>query len=322
MTRSTYIFPVRPSRHGPDGVASPHFCFGALYPAPASPCRGQQACDRGGRSHAIALSPGRRVMELPGTKLLPGLIDLRLHVLLHPCNETPWDDQVLREAWGETVARATVHRSRTRDAGFTTLRDLGTEGAGSSDVGLRSPPEKGVIRGPRLVVAEQAIVMRGSYALRGFAPEVRVPVAAELAGNASELVSIVRAQIACGADVIKAYAGYRWGPGGSAQPAFTIEELQAAVAVANFSGRPVTAHASTAEGTRRATRAVCRRSNTAMEALPRCSRSCGNAGWSSCPLRRRDTRLPNRAAGALALTQSRRVFAPNAPRFASRSTRA
>ncbi len=202
---------------------------------------------------SLTLPPGTRVMELPGTTLLPGLIDLHSHVLLHPYNETPWDDQVLREAWGERVARATVHLSRTLDAGFTTLRDLGTEGAGSNDVGLRSALEKGVIRGPRLVVAEQAIVMRGSYAPRGFAPEVRVPVAAEEAGNASELVSIVRAQIARGADVIKVYADYRWGPNGSAQPAFTIEELQAAVAVANSSGRPVIAHASTAEGMRRAT---------------------------------------------------------------------
>lgn len=206
-----------------------------------------------GARNTLTLPPGTRVLELPGTTLLPGLIDLHSHVLLHPYNETPWDEQVLREAWGERVARATVHLSRTLDAGFTTLRDLGTEGAGSSDVGLRAALEKGVIRGPRLVVAEQAIVMRGSYAPRGFAPEVRVPVAAEEAGNASELVSLVRAQISRGADVIKVYADYRWGPNGSAQPAFTIDELQAAVAVATSSGRPVIAHASTAEGMRRAT---------------------------------------------------------------------
>lgn len=203
---------------------------------------------------ASITAPGNtRVLELPGTTLMPGLIDLHSHVLLHPYNEVPWDDQVLREAWGERVARATVHLSRTLDAGFTTLRDLGTEGAGSGDVGLRSALEKGVIRGPRLIVAEQAIVMRGSYAPRGFAPEVRVPVAAEEAGNTSELVAAVRGQIARGADVIKVYADYRWGPNGSAAPAFTIEELQAAVAIANSSGRPVIAHASTAEGMRRAT---------------------------------------------------------------------
>jgi imidazolonepropionase-like amidohydrolase len=202
---------------------------------------------------AIRAPRDTRVLELPGTTLLPGLIDLHSHVLLHPYNEVPWDEQVLREGLGERVARATVHLARTLEAGFTTLRDLGTEGAGSADVGLRTALAKGVIPGPRLVVAEQAIVMRGSYAPRGFAPEVRVPIAAEEAGNLPELVSAVRGQIARGADVIKVYADYRWGPDGSAQPAFTVDELRAAVEIASSSGRPLVAHASTAEGMRRAT---------------------------------------------------------------------
>jgi imidazolonepropionase-like amidohydrolase len=202
---------------------------------------------------SLTLPRGTQVKLLPGTTLMPGLIDLHSHVLLHPYNETPWEEQVLREAWGERVARATVHLSKTLTAGFTTLRDLGTEGAGSNDVGLRNALRKGVIRGPRLVVAERAIVMRGSYAPNGYAPEVSVPIAAEEAGNTSELVAAVRGQIARGADVIKVYADYRWGANGTAAPAFTLEELQAAVAVANSSGRPVVAHASTAEGMRRAT---------------------------------------------------------------------
>lgn len=202
---------------------------------------------------SIPTPAGTRVVPLPGSTLLPGLIDLHSHVLLHPYNEVSWDDQVLREALGERVARATVHLARTLHAGFTTLRDLGTEGAGSADVGLRDALVKGVIPGPRLVVAERAIVMRGSYAPRGFAPEVTVPVAAEEAGNTAELVSAVRGQIARGADVVKVYADYRWGPGGSAQPAFTVDELRAAVEIASSSGRSVIAHASTAEGMRRAT---------------------------------------------------------------------
>jgi len=201
---------------------------------------------------SIRVPTGTRVLELPGTTLLPGLIDLHSHVLLHPYNEVPWEDQVLREGLGERAARATVHLARTLDAGFTTLRDLGTEGAGSADVGLRAALEKGVIRGPRLVVAEQAIVMRGSYAPRGFAPEHRIPIAAEEAGNLPELVTAVRGQIARGADVIKVYADYRWGPDGSAHPAFTVDELRAAVEIANSSGRPLVAHASSAEGMRRA----------------------------------------------------------------------
>jgi imidazolonepropionase-like amidohydrolase len=201
---------------------------------------------------SLRLPADARVLELPGTTLLPGLIDLHSHVLLHPYNEVPWEEQVLREGVGERTARATVHLARTLDAGFTTLRDLGTEGAGSADVGLRAALAKGVIRGPRLVVAEQAIVMRGSYAPRGFAPELTIPVAAEEAGNLPELVKAVRGQIARGADVIKVYADYRWGPDGSAQPAFTVDELRAAVEIANASGRPLVAHASSAEGMRRA----------------------------------------------------------------------
>jgi imidazolonepropionase-like amidohydrolase len=206
-----------------------------------------------GPRESLPVRAGTRVIPLPGATLLPGLIDLHSHVLLHPYNEVSWDDQVLREALGERVARATVHLARTLHAGFTTLRDLGTEGAGSADVGLRDALLKGVIPGPRLAVAERAIVMRGSYAPRGFAPEVTMPVAAEEAGNTAELVSAVRGQIARGADVVKVYADYRWGPAGTAQPAFTVDELRAAVEIASSSGRPVIAHASTAEGMRRAT---------------------------------------------------------------------
>jgi imidazolonepropionase-like amidohydrolase len=206
----------------------------------------------------ITLPPNTRVLELPGTTLLPGLIDAHSHVLLHPYNEVAWDDQVLREPLGERVARGVVHLERTLQSGFTTLRDLGTEGAASGDVGLRSALTKGVIPGPRLIVAERAIVMRGSYAPYGFAPEWQMPVGAEEAGNREELVSVVRGQIRRGADFIKVYADYRWGPSGEAQPAFTQEELEAAVAVATSSGRYVVAHAVTPDGMRRATLAGVR----------------------------------------------------------------
>lgn len=196
---------------------------------------------------------GARVVELAGATLLPGLIDLHSHVLLHPYDETPWDDQVLREPLGERVARATVHLRRTLEAGFTTLRDLGTEGAGDADIGLRRAVEKGVVPGPRLVVANRAIVMRGSYAPKSFAPEVAVPQGAEEAGGPEELARVVREQIRRGADVVKVYADYRWGPAGEARPAFTQAELELVVAIAGSSGRPVVAHAVTPEGMRRAT---------------------------------------------------------------------
>ena len=193
-----------------------------------------------------------RVIELPGATLMPGLIDLHSHVLLHPNNETSWDDQVLREPLGLRVARATNHLRATLMAGFTTLRDLGTEGAGEADYGLARALEQGILVGPRLFVANRAIVMRGSYGPRGFAPEVAVPQGAEEAGGIEELSRVVRDQIRRGADWVKVYADYRWGPNGETRPAFTQDELNRVVEIASASGRPVAAHASSPEGMRRA----------------------------------------------------------------------
>ena len=205
-----------------------------------------------GAPSAVTAPRGTRVIELPGTTLMPGLIDLHSHVLLHPYNETSWDDQVLREPLGLRVARATNHLRATLMAGFTTLRDLGTEGAGDADWGLARAVEQGIIPGPRLFVANRAIVMRGSYGPKGFAPEVTVPQGAEEAAGLEELGRVVRDQIRRGADWVKVYADYRWGPNGEARPAFTQDELARVVEIASASGRPVAAHASTAEGMRRA----------------------------------------------------------------------
>ncbi len=194
------------------------------------------------------------VRNIPAAEmtLLPGLIDAHTHLLLHPYNETSWNDQVLLESWAERVARATVHAEKTLLAGFTTIRDLGTEGAGYSDVGLKQAIEKGVIPGPRMQIATRAIVATGSYGPKGFAEHVEVPLGAEPA-DAGKLVNVVRNQIGKGADLIKVYADYRWGPNGEAMPSFSEEELRRIVETANSSGRPVVAHASTAEGMRRAT---------------------------------------------------------------------
>jgi len=187
-----------------------------------------------------------------GMTLLPGLIDAHTHLLLHPYNETSWNDQVLVESWAERVARATVHAENTLMAGFTTIRDLGTEGAGYSDVGLKQAIEKGVIPGPRMLIATRAIVATGSYGPKGFADHVEMPLGAEPA-DGTNLVNVVRNQIGKGADLIKVYADYRWGPNGEAMPSFSEDELRLIVETANSSGRPVVAHASTAEGMRRAT---------------------------------------------------------------------
>ncbi len=194
---------------------------------------------------------GAKIIDLQGQTLMPGLIDLHSHVLLHPYDETSWNDQVLKESWAERALRAGNHLNSTLRAGFTTLRDLGSEGAGYVDVGVRQALEKGVITGPRLIVAGKAIVATGSYGPRGFAEHVSVPLGAEPADGA-DLIKVTRDQIGHGADFIKVYADYRWGPDGSAQPTFSVRELQTIVETARASGRYTVAHASTPEAMRRA----------------------------------------------------------------------
>ncbi len=205
-----------------------------------------------GTAAQVGVPRGARVLDLPNTTLTPGLIDLHSHVLLHPYNESSWDDQVLREPLGERVARATNHLRNTLNAGFTSLRDLGTEGAADTDGGLKRAVAIGVIPGPRLFVANRAIVMRGTYGPKGFAPEISVPQGAEEAGGIEELTRVTRDQIRRGADWIKIYADYRWGPNGETRPAFTVEEITRVVEIARESGRPVVAHASSVEGMTRA----------------------------------------------------------------------
>ena len=195
---------------------------------------------------------GALVLELPGLTLLPGLIEGHSHLLLHPYNEASWDDQVLREPLALRVARATVSAQKTLLAGFTTSRDLGTEGAGYADVGLKQAIEQGIIPGPRLLVATRALVATGSYGPRLAAAD-GVPQGAQEADGPDALLRAVREQIGHGADVVKVYADYRWGPHGTAQPTFSLEELTLLVQTARSSGRGVVAHASTAEGMRRAT---------------------------------------------------------------------
>ncbi len=187
-----------------------------------------------------------------GLTLMPGMIEGHSHLLLHPYDETPWNDQVLKESQAERVARGTVHAKKTLWAGFTTVRDLGAEGAGYADVGLKQAIEKGVIPGPRMLVAGPAIVATGSYGPKGFHADVDVPLGAEVADGHDGLLKVVRDQIGKGADLIKVYADYRWGPNGEARPTFSEEELSLIVKTAASSGRPVVAHAATAEGMRRA----------------------------------------------------------------------
>lgn len=205
-----------------------------------------------GPAAQLTIPAGARVVELPGATLMPGLIEGHSHLLLHPYDETPWDRQVIDEPLALRVARATVHAERTLQAGITTVRDLGTEGADYADVGLKQAIEQGIIPGPRMLVAGPAIVATGSYGPKG-APEWTLPKGAEEASGVDELTRVAREQIGRGADIVKVYADYRWGPSGEARPTFTLEELRTVVEVAKSSGRPVVAHASTPEGMRRAT---------------------------------------------------------------------
>ncbi|HEY7964421.1 MAG TPA: amidohydrolase family protein [Steroidobacteraceae bacterium] len=208
-----------------------------------------------GPAAAVQAPAGAQVVDLPDATLLPGLMDIHSHLLLHPYNETPWNDQVLKEPVPYRALRAGVQARATLLAGFTTLRDLGTEGADYADVSLRRAIAEGLVDGPRLFVATRAIVATGSYgpAPRGLRPDVCcTPQGAEEASGVAEVIRATREQAGRGADWIKVYADYRWGPDGSQQPTFSEEELRALVETAHTSGRPVAAHAATAEGMRRA----------------------------------------------------------------------
>jgi imidazolonepropionase-like amidohydrolase len=189
--------------------------------------------------------------------LLPGLMDLHSHLFLHPYNETSWDDQVLKEPEAYRTARAVRHAEATLMAGFTTLRDLGTEGAGYADVSLKRAIDESIVRGPRLFVAGRAIVATGTYgpARRNYRTDCCFPQGALEASGTDEIVRAVRLEAANGADWIKIYGDYRTGPRGETRATFSHEELHAAVAAAHDLGRPVAVHAMTDEAMQRAARA-------------------------------------------------------------------
>jgi imidazolonepropionase-like amidohydrolase len=195
---------------------------------------------------------GARTIALPGTTLMPGLIEGHSHLFLHPYNEAKWDDQVLHEPLALRTARAVVSAGKTLEAGFTTERDLGTEGAGYADVGIKQAINQGIIPGPRMLVATRANVARGAYGPKGFEPGVKIPQGAEEVNGADEMRAAARDQIAAGADVIKMYADYHYLPGEPSRPTMTEAEMAAGIAVAHDAGRIAAAHASTAEGMRRA----------------------------------------------------------------------
>ncbi len=205
-----------------------------------------------GESGTIKAPKSAKTIELKGMTLMPGMIEGHSHLFLHPYSETSWDDQVLTESRAERTARAIVHARETLMAGFTSERDLGTEGAGYDDVGLKTAINKGIVPGPRMMVATRAIVATGSYGPKVLVPEADVIKGGEEADGVDGITHVVRSQIGHGADVVKIYVDYRWGKNDEAEPTFTEEELKTAVEVAKSSGRIVAVHSGTSEGMRRA----------------------------------------------------------------------
>jgi imidazolonepropionase-like amidohydrolase len=192
-----------------------------------------------------------QIISLPNETLIPGLIEGHSHMFLHPYNETTWNDQITNESISFRTAAAVAHARATLLAGFTTTRDLGTEGAGYGDVGLKKAINQGVVPGPRMIVVTRAIVAAGSYGPK-LSTELAVPQGGEEVSGIDQIVRATREQIGKGADWVKLYADYRWNAGEPSRPTFSEEEMAAAVKVAHDAGRSVAAHATTAEGMRRA----------------------------------------------------------------------
>ncbi len=235
-----------------------------------------------GPASATQIPAGSKRIEMPGMTLLPGLIDAHVHFFLHPYNETSWDDQVLKEPLALRVARATVHARNTLLAGFTTVRDLGTEGAGYADAGLRQAINSGIIPGPRYLIASKAIVATGAYGPARTAYSFDTPLGAEEA-DATTLQQVIRNQIGHGADWVKLYGDYRWGPNGEARPTFSLDEMKLAAATAHDSGRELVVHTATPEGMRRAVLAGAKSIEHGDDGTPEVFAMMAEAGVAYCP---------------------------------------
>jgi imidazolonepropionase-like amidohydrolase len=229
----------------------------------------------------LAAPADAQIVELPGATLMPGMIEGHSHLFLHPYDETSWDDQVLKEPLALRTARAINHARATLWAGFTTTRDLGTEGAGYADVGLKQAIEQGIAEGPRMLVATRAIVATGAYGPKIAEPDFVARGAQEADGPA--LVTAVRHQISAGADWVKLYGDYRWRPAEPSRATFSVEELQAAVAAAHSAGRKVAVHAGTPEGMRRAILAGVDTIEHGDEGTPEIFRLMKARGIALCP---------------------------------------
>ncbi|GAA4280375.1 metal-dependent hydrolase family protein [Gaetbulibacter aestuarii] len=224
-----------------------------------------------------------KTIDLAGTTLMPGIIEGHSHILLHPYNETSWNVQVLKESPAERAIRATNHAKKSLMAGVTTMRDLGSEGAGYTDLSVKKSIDEGIIPGPRLLVAGPAIVATGAYGPKGFHEGVTVPLGAETASGVPQCIETVRRQMGHGIDEVKVYADYRWASGEPSHATFLQEELDAMVATAKSAGKYVTAHAGTPEGMLRAINAGVRTIEHGDGGTPEVFKLMKSKGVGLCP---------------------------------------
>jgi imidazolonepropionase-like amidohydrolase len=219
----------------------------------AAPRRGQVIVVRGNRIESVGdasarIPEGAKVVDLSRATVMPGLIDCHTHIFLQ--GEDPaeggYDVQLLKQGLAFRAARATVSVRRALEQGFTTIRDVETEGAGYGDVGIKQAIEKGYIPGPRMFVVTRAISSTGGYNLEDYAPEVVVPKGAQIVDGPVEARKAVREQLEHGADWIKIYVTHRsWvDKQGNlfSQPTFTLEEIKAIVDEAHGWGKKVACH--------------------------------------------------------------------------------